>query len=104
MRAERSARWLAASGVLAAAGCSKRHHLAVCSFERNRQSVRPLRAATAETEGVISCGPLQLIASSRVTVINDNKSLAKGRGICEWALPCHCVTQEYSVRSDRPTV
>ena len=31
-------------------------------FERNRQSVGPLRTATAETEGVISCESLQAIA------------------------------------------
>jgi hypothetical protein len=77
--ATRSARWLAASGVV---GCGRRQPASSrrgLFFERNRQSVRPLHAATAETEGVISCESLQLIASSRaeyLTVTNEQSRSA----------------------------
>jgi hypothetical protein len=63
--ATRSARWLAASGVVGCGRLQPTSSRRGLFFERNRQSVRPLRAATAETEGVISCESLQLIASSR---------------------------------------
>jgi hypothetical protein len=66
------------SAWLAAAGSSPRRHVGICSFERNRQSVRPLRAATAETEGVIGYESLLLIASSQaqyLTVTNESPSV-----------------------------
>ena len=80
--ATRSARWLAASG---AVGCgrlqptSSRRGL---FFERNRQSVRPLRAATAETKGMISCESLQLIASSRAQSLTATNE--KSRSVDRW--------------------
>ena len=72
--ATRSARWLPASGVVGCGRLQPTSSRRCLFFERNRQSVRPLRAATAETEGVISCESLQLIASSRaqyLTVTNE---------------------------------
>ena len=72
--ATRSARWLAASGVVGCGRLQPTSSRRGLFFERNRQSVRPLRTATAETEGVISCESLQLIASSRaqyLTVTNE---------------------------------
>ena len=52
---------------VAAAGCSRRHHVEVCSLIQPpvHQSVT-YRAA--ETKGVISCESLQLIGSSRAQV------------------------------------
>jgi hypothetical protein len=43
--------------------------------ERNLPVVRPLRAATAETEGVISCESLQLIAFSGAPMFAAGSSL-----------------------------
>src|SRR4030095_351926 len=69
-----SARWLAASGVVGCGRLQPTSSRRGFFFERNRQSVRPLRTATAETEGVSGCESLQLITSSRaqyLTVTNE---------------------------------
>ena len=72
--ATRSARCLAASGVVGCGRLQPTSSRRGLFFERNRQFVRPLRPATAETEGVISCGSLAAIAFSRaryLTVTNE---------------------------------